>query len=79
MTKLDEHNAKEAEMLLKNDVLMQAFNDVRFNALEALATADPEDKNYIIHLQTKAGMIDEVCEELRVMMLVIAEQEQAIA
>ena len=79
MSKHDEHRAKEAEMLLGNGVLMQAFNDVRFNALEALATADPEDKNYIIHLQTKAGMIDEVCEELRVMMLVISQQEQPMA
>lgn len=79
MTKQQEHNAKEAEMLLKNAVLMQAFNDVRYNALEQLATIDPDAKNTIIKLQAKAEMINEVCEELQLMTVVIAQQEQAIA
>ncbi len=79
MNKHDEHKAKEAEMLLKNDVLMQAFNDIRARTVEALVKADPSNTNEIIKLQTKAELIEEVCEDLQAMMLVIAQQEQAIA
>ncbi len=79
MTKQDEHKANEAEMLLKNAVLMQAFNDIRAAAVEALVKTDPANTNEIIRLQAKAELINEVCEDLQAMVSVIAEQEQAIA
>lgn len=79
MTPQEEQNAKEAEMLLKNATLMQAFNDVRYNALHNLALVPADDMKQIIFLQAKAALIEEVCEELQSMMSVIPQQEQAIA
>lgn len=57
---MSDHFAKEAARLLADDVLTKAFDDVRRDALEALATADVDDKTAVLRLQAHVAAIDEV-------------------
>lgn len=52
--------SQEAARILADPVIMSAFQQVRQDALEALATADADNKTMILRLQSKAAMIDEV-------------------
>lgn len=55
-----EHLAKEAARLKADEVLQQAFDTVRAEALDELATADADDKTMILRLQQKVAVIDEI-------------------
>ena len=63
---MSDHWAKEAERLLADDTLTEAFNMVRQEALEALALAKAED---ILRLQAMVAAVDGVRAELRGMIL----------
>lgn len=65
MTDNTAHFAKEADRLLSDDVLTAAFEIVKQGALEALATADADDKTMILRLQAKVAVIDDVRSGLR--------------
>ena len=56
----DKQLSQEAARILADPVIMSAFQQVRQNALEALATADVDDKTMIMRLQNKAQVIDEI-------------------
>lgn len=56
--------AKEAERLLNDDTLTEAFNNVRADALEALATANVDDKTEILRLQQRVQAISDIRSEL---------------
>lgn len=64
---MSDHFAKEAARLLADDVLTKAFDDVRRDALEALATADADNRTLILRLQAQATVIDEVRSNLGAM------------
>ena len=55
-----EQLSQEAARILADPVIMSAFQQVRQDALEALATADVDDKTMIMRLQNKAQVIDEI-------------------
>ena len=63
---MNDHWAKEAERLLADDTLTEAFNRVRQEALEALAVAPYED---IYRLQAHVAAVDQIRAELRGMIL----------
>lgn len=58
------HYAKEAARLLADDTLKFAFDTVRNDALEALATADADNLTNILRLQQRVAAIDEIRAEL---------------
>jgi len=60
-----EHYRKEAERLLNDDVLAEAFTAVRMEALVALSTVDADNKTEILRLQALAGILPEVVDKLR--------------
>lgn len=55
-----DHLAKEASRLKNDDTFQKALSDIRAEALDALATADADDKTMILRLQQKAAVIDEI-------------------
>lgn len=55
-----EHLAKEADRLKSDAVLQRAFDDVKAEALDSLATADADDKTMIVRLQQRVAAIDEI-------------------
>lgn len=55
-----EHIAKEAERLKNDPVFIKALEDIRADALNALAVADADDKTMILRLQSKVAVIDEL-------------------
>ena len=61
-----DHWAKEAERLLADDTLTEAFDRVRQEALEALAVAKSDD---ILRLQAMVAAVDQIRAELRGMIL----------
>jgi hypothetical protein len=63
---MSDHYAKEADRLLADDTLTEAFDRVRQEALEALAVAKSED---ILRLQAMVAAIDQIRDELRAMVL----------
>ena len=66
---MSDHFAKEAARLLADDVLNKAFDDVRRDALEALATADAGNTTAVLRLQAHVAAIDEVRASLRAMII----------
>lgn len=64
-----EHLVKEADRLLSDEILKLAFDNVRAEALEALALADADDKTAILRLQAKVTVIQEVRDELSRMII----------
>jgi hypothetical protein len=63
---MSDHYAKEADRLLADDTLTEAFDRVRQEALEALAVAKSDD---ILRLQAMVAAIDQIRDELRAMVL----------
>lgn len=53
-----EHLAKEAARLLADDVLIGALASIRGEALDALATADADDKTEILRQQAIVAVVD---------------------
>lgn len=54
------HLAKEADRLQNDPVFNDALDDIRADALDALAIADADDKTMILRLQQKVAVIDEI-------------------
>lgn len=71
-----EHLAKEAARLKADEVLIYAFDEMRREALEALATANADDKTMILRLQQSVVVIDEIRTMLDRYILRAAVQEQ---
>jgi hypothetical protein len=71
---MSDHYAKEADRLLADDTLTEAFDRVRQEALEALAVAKSED---ILRLQAMVAAIDQIRDELRAMVLRKSPTEEA--
>lgn len=59
-----EHLANEADRLKNDAILQKAFDDVKAEALESLATADADDKTMILRLQQKVAVIEEIRTQL---------------
>lgn len=55
-----EHLAKEAERLKADELFNKALDDIRADALDALAAADADDKTMIVRLQQKVAVVDEI-------------------
>lgn len=55
-----DHLAKEAARLKNDDLFNKALNDIRSEALNALATADADKYEVIVRLQQKVAVIDEI-------------------
>lgn len=60
-----DHYAKEAARLLADDVLNHAFDRVKAEALDALATANVDDKTLMLRLQQRVEAINDIRSELR--------------
>ena len=60
-----EHYRKEAERLLNDDVLAEAFTAVRMNALVALSTTKAENIHEIMRLQAIANCLPDVVDALK--------------
>ena len=54
------HLAKEADRLKHDPLFTKALDDIRSEALDALALADADDKTMILRLQQKVAVIDEI-------------------
>ena len=54
------HLVKEAERLKNDEIFNKALADIRSDALNALATADADDKTTILRLQQRVAVIDEI-------------------
>ena len=54
------HLAKEAERLRNDPIFIKALADIRADALNALATADADNKTLIIRLQQVAVVTEEI-------------------
>lgn len=63
--------AREAERLLNDSALMEAFEAVRFGALRDLAEVDVENKSEILRLQAIANCLQDVRELLH--MTIVAQ------
>ncbi len=55
-----EHLRREAERLQNDPIFIEALEDIRSDALDALAAADADDKTMILRLQQKVAVIDEI-------------------
>ena len=64
-----EHLAKEAERLLRDEVLREAVGRVRGAAVDALIRADATQAHEVVRLQAKIAVCDEFLDELRDMVL----------
>jgi uncharacterized protein YerC len=57
---MSDHLAREAERLKNDPIFMEALEDIRADALDALAMADADDKTTILRFQQKVAVIDEI-------------------
>lgn len=57
---MSDHLAKEADRLRNDPIFNEALNDIRAEALDALAVANADDKTMILRLQQKVAVIDEI-------------------
>lgn len=71
-----DHLAKEAARLKADEVLAYALDEMRREALEALATANADDKTMILRLQQSVVVIDEIRTMLDRYIMRAAVQEQ---
>ena len=71
------HLAKEADRLRNDEIFHKALNDIRAEALDALATANADDKTMIVRLQQKVAVIDEIRTTLDRYILAAEVQEPA--
>lgn len=55
-----DHLAKEAARLKADHIFNDALDDIRTEALGALAVADADDKTMIVRLQQKVAVIEEI-------------------
>ena len=64
-----EYLAKEADRLLRDDVLNRALDAIRQATLEDLATANAGDPNMVLRFQQKVAAIDDLRGELKAAIL----------
>ena len=57
---MSDHLAKEADRLKNDEIFNKALDDIRAEALDALAVADADNKTMILRLQQKVAVIDEI-------------------
>jgi hypothetical protein len=57
---MSDHLAKEAARLKADPIFVKALEDIRAEALGALAVADADDKTMILRLQQKVAAVDEI-------------------
>lgn len=55
-----DHLAKEADRLKHDEIFNKALDDIRSEALEALAVANAENTIMILYLQQKVAVIDDI-------------------
>jgi hypothetical protein len=72
-----EHLAKEAARLKSDPIFTKALEDIRAEALNALALANADDKTMIVRLQQKVVVIDEIRNALDRYIIAADVQEQA--
>lgn len=72
-----DHLAKEAERLKADPIFTKALDDIRADALNALALANADDKTMILRLQQKAAVIDEIRNALDRYVIAADVQEDA--
>jgi hypothetical protein len=72
-----DHLAQEASRLKNDEIFNKALADIRSDALNALATADADDKTMILRLQQKVAVIDEIRNVLDRYILAADVQEDA--
>lgn len=72
-----EHLAKEAARLKSDPIFTKALEDIRAEALNALALANADDKTMIVRLQQKAVVIDEIRNALDRYIIAADVQENA--
>ena len=70
-----EDYANEARRLLADMTFRSALSTVHYNALEALATVDADDKTAVLRLQQKAAVIEEVLSELEGAIIAMSKPE----
>lgn len=66
--------ASEATRLLDDEVLRWFFDRIRKDAMEALISADADDKTMILRLQQRCAAIDEIRDEMRMAVRRMADQ-----
>lgn len=71
-----DHLAKEAARLQGDPIFNQALQEIRSEALDALAAADADDKTMILRLQQKVAVIDEIRSMLARFILKSGQAEQ---
>ena len=57
---MSDHLAKEADRLKNDPIFIKALDDIRTDALEALAVSNPDDKTMILRHQQMVAVIDEI-------------------
>jgi hypothetical protein len=57
---LSDHLAKEADRLKNDPIFIKALQDMRAEALDALAEADADNYTAIVRLQQKVAVINEI-------------------
>lgn len=57
---MSDHLAKEADRLKNDPIFTKALDEIRADALNALALANADDKTTILRLQQKVAVIDEI-------------------
>jgi hypothetical protein len=57
---VSDHLAKEADRLKNDPIFIKALDDIRSEALDALATADADNYAAIVRLQQKVAVVDEI-------------------
>lgn len=74
---MSSHLAKEAARLKADEIFNKALDDIRIDALNALATADADSFTAIARLQQKVAVIDEIRTTLDRYILAADVQEDA--
>ena len=72
-----DHYAKEADRLLRDDVLNHALDTIRAAALEDLAAANAADMISVLRLQQTVAAIDGIRSELKAAVLRRADANPA--
>lgn len=57
---MSDHLAKEAARLKADDTFNKALDDIRSEALEALAEADADNYTTMVRLQQKVAVVNEI-------------------
>lgn len=74
---MSEHLAKEADRLKNDEIFNRALDDIRSEALEALAVADVESMTTMLRWQMRVMVIDEIRTTLDRYIIAADVQEQA--